>query len=167
MTKNYIGIDVSAKTLEISRLVSGEPKRETIKNDGESIQSWIATFEPATFCVFEATGVYSRNLEYWLSFNKVAFSKVTPTKIKGFMKANGVLQKTDRHDAVVIRQFGEKMQPEPSRPIGEVEIEKARLEHSLAALQKQFQMIDNQIHVLDRRADRRAPRQIGQIQIGP
>lgn len=149
MAKNYIGIDVSAKNLHISSLHLGKQTYLNIKNEVASIKTWISTLDSNSFCVFEATGVYSRNLEYLFSMGAIGFSKVTPTKIKGFMKATGKLQKTDKHDAANIREFGEKLQPELSKPIGDTDIEKARLEQSLVAFEKQIRSIDNQIHVLD------------------
>lgn len=144
----FIGIDVSCRTLQISQKIDHQEKDSVLPNRSESIEQWIKTLAPNTQCLFEATGVYSRKLEYLFSVSGIAFAKINPAKIKGFIHASGSLAKTDRQDARQIRRYGEAFQPQPDRPIDARKIEQARNRHALAQLEKQLHNIENQIHVL-------------------
>lgn len=145
----FIGIDVSCQTLQISQKTDNKEKDAVLPNTYESIGQWIQNLAPNTQCLFEATGVYSRKLEYLLSVSGIPFSKINPAKIKGFTRASGSLAKTDPHDARQIRRYGEAFKPQPDRPITEEQIKHARNRQALSQLEKQLQNIDNQIHVLE------------------
>ena len=145
----FIGIDVSMRTLQISQKADNKEEDSVLSNRVESIEEWIGSLCANTQCVFEATGVYSRKLEYLLSTHGIPFSKVNPAKIKGFTHASGSLAKTDQHDARQIRRYAEAFQPQPDRPVNERNIQQARNRQALSQLEKQIQNIDNQIHVLN------------------
>lgn len=149
MVRNYIGIDVGSKKLDLSMLKNGQAVSTVVENTLPSISAWVSQLGAIDHCIFEATGVYSRNLEYLLSEKSLAFSKVNPSKIKGFMSASGKLQKSDQQDAHRIRQYGELFNPDLSRPLKSTDLERKRLEQALMALEKQKQWLDNQIHVLE------------------
>lgn len=143
-----IGIDVSCASLQIARKNGAKEMDTTIPNTQDCITKWVEGLDPNTHCVFEATGVYSRKLEFALSMAGVAFSKINPAKIKGFVRASGSIAKTDRHDARQIRRYGEAFGPAPDKPVDESKIKQARLRKALTQLDKKIQDIGNQIHVL-------------------
>lgn len=145
----FIGIDVSCRTLQISQKINNQEKDSILPNTSDSISEWIKTLAPNTQCLFEATGVYSRKLEYLFSVSGIAFSKINPAKIKGFVHASGSLAKTDRQDARQIRRYGEAFKPSPDRPLEERKIQQDRNRQALAQLEKQLHNIENQIHVLN------------------
>lgn len=149
MDTNYIGIDVGSKKLDISMLQHGKPVSAILPNTLSAINAWARELQATDHCVFEATGVYSRNLEYVLSESNLAFSKVNPSKIKGFMSASGKLQKSDPQDAQHIRQYGELFHPKPSLALKAAEVERKRLTQALMALEKQKCWLENQLHVLE------------------
>lgn len=145
----FIGVDVSCQFLQISQK-NGEQQIDTVlPNTYQSIEQWLQTLAPDTHCVFEATGVYSRKLEYLLSNHGMAFSKINPAKIKGFIHAAGSLAKTDQQDARQIRRYGEMFKPQPDAAMESRQIEQARYRQALTQLEKQLQNIENQIHVLE------------------
>lgn len=144
----FIGIDVSCLSLQVAQKDGSKEKDTTMPNTREAIEKWAGSLSSDTHCLFEATGVYSRKLEFALSAAGVAFSKINPAKIKGFVRASGSLAKTDQHDARQIRRYGEAFQPAPDRPIDEPKIKQARFRSALAQLDKKVQDIDNQIHAL-------------------
>lgn len=149
MVKNYIGIDVGSKRLDLSFLQNGYPASTLLPNNVSAISAWASQLGATDHCVFEATGVYSRNLEYVLSERNLAFSKVNPSKIKGFMSASGKLQKSDKQDAHCIRQYGELFNPDQSLALKAAELERKRLAQAMMALEKQKHWLENQIHVLE------------------
>lgn len=147
----FLGLDISCAELQISQKITDKTAKEVdrvVPNTCESIEQWIGTLPADAHCLFEATGVYSRKLEYLLSVHGIAFSKVNPLRIKGYIKAGGSLAKTDRQDARHIRRYGEAFQPRPDRPLQRRKIEQDRYQQALTRLDKQLQDIENQLHVL-------------------
>jgi Transposase len=149
MVKNYIGIDVGSRQLDLSFLQNGRPSSAILPNNVSAIHGWASQLDATDHCVFEATGAYSRKLEYVLSESNLAFSKVNPSKIKGFMSASGKLQKSDKQDAQCIRQYGELFNPDRSLALKAAEVEQKRLSQAMMALEKQKQWLGNQIHALE------------------
>lgn len=140
---------MSCQFLQISHKDGDRPVDTVLPNTYQSIEQWLQTLAPGAHCVFEATGVYSRKLEYLLSDHGVAFSKINPAKIKGFIHAAGSLAKTDQQDARQIRRYAEMFQPQADPAMESRQIEQARYRQALTQLEKQLQNIENQIHVLD------------------
>lgn len=145
----FIGVDISCQNLQISQKMADKEQDLVLPNTCKDIEAWLQALPDQTHCLFEATGVYSRKLEYLLSVRGIAFSKVNPAKIKGFIHAGGSLAKTDRHDARQIRRYGEAFQPAADHPIDQRKIEQTRYRQTLMQLDKQLQNIVNQLHVLD------------------
>ena len=152
---HYIGIDVSMETLHTSiRPSLGQTDKqmyEIIPNVVDAIKSFSDKYPQAHY-VFEATGVYSRRLEFTLSELKIPFSKVNGLKVKGFSTAIGSLKKNDCLDAIHIRQYGEMVELKTSQPLSKEKVERQRTTQAIANLDKQLQNIDNQLHLLDNEA---------------
>lgn len=145
---NYLGIDVSNLTLDICKEEGDKEVWQTIPNIGPSILEWIGTLPQNAHCVFEATGVYSHKLEYILGENQIRFSKVNPARIKGFVHANGWLNKNDRHDARYIKRFGQTLEVAPTKGVDGDQLKKDRYLNAIKNLRIELQRIDNQIHVI-------------------
>ena len=153
--EEIIGIDVSKDTLHISRRpLAGQSAKEgysIIANTEEAIVSLVNSIGQGYY-VFEATGVYSRRLEYHLSELKQPFSKVSGLAVKNFSRCLGSLKKNDCLDALHIRQYGEDYQLPASPPLSSEKAERQRMCQAVANMDKQVQNIDNQIHLLDNEA---------------
>lgn len=152
---DYIGIDVSMGELHTSiRPPIGQADKqlyEIIPNTIDSIKAFTEK-NPQAHYVFEATGVYSRRLEFTLSELNIPFSKVNGLKIKGFSTAIGSLKKNDCLDAIHIRQYGEMVELKTSQPLSKDKVERQRTTQALANIDKQLQNIHNQLHLLDNEA---------------
>jgi len=123
MTKQdeYVGIDVSKKTLDVATLHRGEHR--TVRHDEEGIRSiceQLLALRPKLI-VMEATGGYERELAIALVLAGLPVAVVNPRQVRDFAKAMGMLAKTDKVDAGVLALFGERIRPEP-RGVPEKEV---------------------------------------------
>ena len=113
------GIDVSQAQLDTCVLPQGASR--CFANSEEGIQACLA------FCreqgveriCLEATGGLERPLVQACHHGSLSLSVVNPRQIRDFAKSMNRLAKTDRLDAHTIALFAERLQPEPTPPIGE------------------------------------------------
>ncbi len=83
-------------------------------NDGAGIAQLIATLKTLPTpvrVVCETSGGYERALLEALWLAGIAVSLVNAARIRAFARAQGLLVKTDRIDASVLRDFGELLEP--------------------------------------------------------
>jgi transposase len=121
------GIDVSSQSLDWCLLPVGETGREN--NSGKGIARLASRLKRAapTLIVLEATGGYERALVLALAEAGLPTAVVNPRQVRDFAKARGVLAKTDAIDARVLAQFARDLQPRPSDPPDERQLECAEL----------------------------------------
>src|SRR6056297_3497288 len=94
-----IGIDVSKDKLDAYCMVAAEHRQ--FANDGRGLRAlhrWIE-ISGASLVVFEASGVYHRQLENSLSIAEVPYFKVNPRQARRFAEATGKIAKTEQVDA--------------------------------------------------------------------
>lgn len=110
MTKilNFIGVDVSKKTLDIAFPKSnGKFKYLKIENSLTAFKSLIKEIDIDNFCfVMEASGPYYLPFAYFLSSKNIKVCVVNPLQIKHFSKVRMSRAKTDKKDAALISQYG-------------------------------------------------------------
>jgi len=114
--QDTIGIDVSKDKLDAFHLATLEHRQ--FANDGRgfrALRDWIVGHGPSLI-VFEASGVYHRQLESCLSAAGVSYSKVNPRQARRFAEATGKIAKTDKVDAAVLARMGAALQLEPQVP---------------------------------------------------
>jgi transposase len=105
-----VGIDVSKHTLDIFDDAVGKPER--IANAPRPITAQVARWRCAdVFVVFEATGVYDRELAEALHRAGVRFARINPARARDFARARGRLAKTDAIDAHMLAGFARTMAP--------------------------------------------------------
>lgn len=110
----YVGIDVSKSTLDIFDARTGY---QTIPNTCEAVKALVAGLAQAPhFVVLEATGCYDRRLRRALEAAEVPHARVNPERVRDFARALGQKAKTDRIDARILAQFGERLQPPEREP---------------------------------------------------
>lgn len=99
------GVDVSK--LHLDACWASEQRR--LSNDATGIDELIASFKTAEvdLVVLEATGGYERALVCALHGAGIAVARLNPRQARDFAKSMGVLAKTDRVDARVLRDFAE------------------------------------------------------------
>ncbi|QIL49914.1 IS110 family transposase [Weissella coleopterorum] len=97
-----LGIDVSKATLNYAILTDlGEIKKEgKVSNDLIGLETMLSLQqEYKAETIFEATGVYSRRIQYFLALNEIPYVKMNPLKAKKEMDTLRVT-KNDRIDAI-------------------------------------------------------------------
>jgi transposase len=109
-----VGIDVSKRTLDIFDDAIGTP--EHIANAPQAITEQVARWRCGNvFVVFEATGVYDRELAELLQQTGIRFARINPARARDFARAAGRLAKTDAIDARMLAAFARTMVPAASQ----------------------------------------------------
>jgi transposase len=104
-----VGIDVSKHYLDIFDEAVGVPER--IANVPHAITELVARWRCDAFVVFEATGVYDRELREALQQAGIRFARINPARARDFARASGRLAKTDPIDARMLAAFARAMKP--------------------------------------------------------
>lgn len=110
-----IGVDVAKDKLDIT--VDGKHV-VTIDNIHDAYKSYLKTLDNAgTYCfVMEATGGYEQRFAEYLLEQGLNVSIVNAARVREYAKSMGILAKTDRIDAAVIRQYANTAQPQRMSP---------------------------------------------------
>ena len=121
----YVGIDVSAKHLDVAIRPTGQVRQYT--NDPQGIASIMGQIVPLEPCgvVVEATGGFEMLLAGELELVGLPVSLVNPRQVRSFARATGRLAKTDAIDAQVLAQFAEAIKP-PVRPLPDADTRELR-----------------------------------------
>jgi transposase len=107
----FVGIDVSKKTLDVSDYPA--TFSETFDNTDAGAGRLMARLPKAGSCliVLEASGAYEKSIVMHLVNAGHVVSVVNARQVRDFAKALGILAKTDRIDARVIARFGRDVRP--------------------------------------------------------
>lgn len=111
----HLGIDVAQATLQFA----GPCARSTtvIPNQARALEKLLGALRetyPNLHLIFEATGGCERLLLATAHALGVPFTLVDPWRVRHFARALGLLEKTDAIDAVVLRRYGQAVQPAPT-----------------------------------------------------
>lgn len=113
MYKDYIGVDVSKKYLDVHIRSTHEYFRTTNDAAGiKEIRQRLSRYRPC-LVIAEATGGYEFELVQTLQKHHIACAVVNPRLVKAFGKALGYIAKTDKIDAGILAHYGEAIKPEP------------------------------------------------------
>jgi transposase len=105
-----VGIDVSKRMLDIFDDALSVPER--VANAPQAITELVARWRrDDVFVVFEATGVYDRELAEALHRGGIRFARINPARARDFARAAGRLAKTDAIDARMLASFARTMAP--------------------------------------------------------
>lgn len=110
-----VGIDVSKAWLDVVVMPGGESWRT--QNEAEAIQALVERLkqiQPSRIVV-EATGGYEQAVATAIYLAKLPLCRVNPGRVRYFARSLGQLAKTDKLDARMLAQFGERMQPALTR----------------------------------------------------
>lgn len=109
----YVGIDVSKYHLDV--YMAGQPKpiqtRFSNQPRGLKLLCKLLARRPGARVVCESTGPYHMRLVAALQQHGLESSLVNPKRVRDFARAQGYLAKTDRIDAKLLAEFGQKCQP--------------------------------------------------------
>lgn len=165
---NFIGIDVSKKSLDIALRPSNQ-QWSVEYNDKEiaALIKKLTDFDPA-LVVVEATGGLQTQLVSQFVAAGLPIVVCNPRQIRDFAKATGKLAKTDKIDAAVIAHFAEAVRPEvrplkseQTQELTDLLARRSQLVDMLTAEKNRFQQatrgvkngIRNHIHWLEKHLD--------------
>jgi transposase len=143
----FVGIDVSAQTLEVAS--SAEVKTWQVGNDPSGIEqlaAQLASLQPA-LVVLEATGGYEFEAACALQAAGLAVAVVNPRTARDFARAMGALAKTDALDARMLAAFARVLHQHPERerfvkPLADAELQ--RLQALVLRRRQLVQMITSE-----------------------
>jgi transposase len=131
-----VGIDVSKDRLDVACLPVDSRSPASVTNNAEGhrkLITWLNDLLPHLI-ILEATGGYERLLVASLGAARLPVVVANPRQVRRFAQAIGVLAKTDAIDAMVLAQFGQKMDP----PVRELPNAEARALEALVARRRQL-----------------------------
>jgi transposase len=148
MEQIYTGIDVAKDSFVAATSREGKVTTTLHHNDKKGIAGFLKILPSQTWCIMEATGVYSLQLAIGLYEKGIKVSVVNPLQIKRFAQTKLKRTKTDKVDAALIAEYGQRMQPklyEPPAPFIR-QLQQQRM--SLKLLVKSKGAFLNQLHAL-------------------
>jgi transposase len=147
-TSSYVGIDVAKDRLDVA--VLGERQEKQVDNTQKGINelvAWMQKLEPE-LVVVEATGGYQRGVVEGLFQAGLAVAVVNPMRVRQFARACGLLAKTDKLDAFVLAEFGQRVQPrryegksEAEKQLSALLVRRKQVEEMLKAEQNRLRTI--------------------------
>ena len=153
MEQIYTGIDMAKDSFVVATKLEGKVTTTSYHNDKKGIAEFLKSLPSQTWCIMEATGVYSLQLAIALYEKGIKVSVVNPLQIKRFAQTKLKRTKTDLVDAILIAEYGERMQPklyEPPAPFMR-QLQQQRM--SLKLLVKTKRSFLNQLHALKQLAE--------------
>lgn len=147
MTKvtNYVGVDVSKKTLDIAILQSdGNYLHKKATNNQVGFNKLLSLIPMGSCVVMEATSSYYMPFAYFLNANKTNVSIVNPLSVNHFCKMRMSRAKTDKRDAAMIAEYGRIETPSLWKPKAAHLIELQQMEAILDNLIRHRTSISNQ-----------------------
>jgi len=108
----HVGVDVAKATLQ----VHCQGKQTEIKNDPDDLAKLCEQLKAIaqSHVVCEATGGYERALVRALQKAQIPVSVINPAHARAAAHAQGKRAKTDRIDAAMLSDFGDRFEPEPT-----------------------------------------------------
>jgi transposase len=107
---NHIGCDISKRTLDFYNPATGRHRR--IANEAGPIKDYVAGLAiDRDFVVMEATGTHDRLLRHALAEAGIAASRLNPSHTHHHAKAGPQRAKTDKLDARLLADYGQRYQP--------------------------------------------------------
>jgi transposase len=120
-TATYVGLDVSKDRLDYT---VDDTRCDHVPNTESGHERLLATLRlrKGVRVICESTGGYERALVAKLLLAKIEVCVVNPSRVRAFAQAEGLLAKTDRLDAQLLRRFGQKVQPRLHAPMDQAAI---------------------------------------------
>lgn len=118
-TAVYVGVDIAKATLQVH--VQG--RQAELKNAPAARAKLCQKLQAVAgaHVVCEATGGYERDLVGALHKAKIPVSVVNPAQVRAAAQAQGQRAKTDRIDAAMLTDYGQRYQPKPTPQASQVQ----------------------------------------------
>ena len=111
----YAGVDVAKASLQVyfhGRQTEFENSAQGLSQLCDELQK-----TPGAQVVCEATGGYERAMVKTLQQRRIAVSVTNPAQVRASARACGQRAKTDRLDAKMLSEYGQRYHPEPTPPL--------------------------------------------------
>ena len=120
-TATYVGLDVAKDRLDYT--VDGL-RCDHVPNTPIGHERLLAVLRPlgAVRVICEATGGYEHAIVAAMLVAHMEVCVVNPGRVRAFAHAEGLLAKTDRLDAQLLRRFGQKVQPRLHAPMDQAAV---------------------------------------------
>jgi transposase len=134
----YVGIDVAKATLQVHR----QGVQTEFANAPAALRKLCQELQalPGAHVICEATGGYEQALVAALHKARIPVSVVNPAQVRAAARARGLRAKTDRIDAAMLTDYGQRYQPKPTPQASRVQQELVALTQWLKQL-VQTQMV--------------------------
>lgn len=109
------GIDVSKAKLDVFFSHMPYKKHETFSNTPQGIEAIVRRLPENAFVIFESTGPYSKLLYKTLCEKGIKCCCANPYQVLRFAQGMGRHAKTDKIDARILAEYGDKAEPEPTQ----------------------------------------------------
>ena len=168
MPQIIVGCDLSRAFIDVC--INAGRTTSRIENTKPAIAEWLTTLDVSALVVFEATSGCDGILMEALDQRRMDYARVNPRQAREFARALGVLAKTDKVDARVLAQMGQRLPLTPTAPQEPdrkrladflrrrkqlVEARKAeKLRRHSAGQLELLQDIESMIAILDQRIDK-------------
>src|SRR5215212_5076307 len=146
-TSSYVGIDVSKARLDVAELGGREWQMDNTPDGIAQLVQQMAEMQPELIVV-EATGGYQRNVVDALFHAGLCVAVVNPARVRQFARACGLLAKTDKLDAFVLAEFGQRVQPkryegknEAEKQLSALLVRRKQVEEMLKAEQNRLRTV--------------------------
>jgi len=108
----YAGVDVAKATLQLDL----KSKQSEFNNTPGGLRQLCLALKttPGIHVICEATGGYERTMVKALQREKIPVSVVNPAQVRAAAQACGQRAKTDRIDARMLSDYGQRYRPEPT-----------------------------------------------------
>lgn len=160
VSQTYVlGVDVAKPWLDCA--VPERKKTRRIANADREIADLVADLQARqangadVLVVMEASGGQERRLREALHAAGVAVHVGNAKRIRDYARALGWMAKTDSIDATLLRRYGEKEQPRPTRPVETARRDLAELIEYRDQLQSEIEARDQQLAAYRHEALRR------------
>ncbi|MEO5960910.1 MAG: transposase [Opitutaceae bacterium] len=143
---HYVGLDIAKDRLDYT--VDGT-RCDHVPNTPAGHARLLATLQPLRHVrvVCEATGGYERAIVAALLLAQIEVCVVNPGRVRAFAHAEGLLAKTDRLDAQLLRRFGQRVQPRLHAPMDAAAITLRELLDYRRQVSDQFVAVRNRLEL--------------------
>jgi transposase len=115
----YVGIDVAKATLQV-HCQGRQSEKNNTPTDHEKLCKELQAI-PGSHVVCEATGGYERAMVQALQKAQIPVSVLNPAHARAAAQAQGKRAKTDRIDAAMLTDYGERFNPEPAPAVSQTQ----------------------------------------------
>lgn len=141
----YTGVDLSKETFDGSITTENGVESQKFSNDEAGFNKLLKLLPADAQVVMEASGPYYYRLAFYLHEQGVRVSVVNPLVIRRFCQMRMVRTKTDKKDAVMIREYAISQKPDVWQPDAPMITKLKQLNAALDLLEKHITASGNQL----------------------